>query len=135
MYRSILLLASTQRRTRPISRFARSALAFFAISLASIGAGVQGAFAQQAASPWEPQLLVTPYLWLPGVYATINTPLERAPQVNKSLDPINVLGDLTGAPFTGSAEVRYGPFGLVGDLLHVVLGTNFSTHNVFYSGG
>jgi hypothetical protein len=36
------------------------------------------------------------------------------------------LGDLVGAPFMGSAEIRYGPVGLLGDVLHFPLSTNVS---------
>jgi hypothetical protein len=43
-----------------------------------------------------------------------------------------MLGDLKGAPFTGSAEIRVGPIGLMGDVLHVPFGTNITTRNVFF---
>jgi hypothetical protein len=32
-------------------------------------------------------------------------------------------------------KCRFGPIGLVGDMLHMVLGTNISTRNVFFQGG
>jgi len=35
----------------------------------------------------------------------------------------------------GSAEVRDGPFSLLGDVLHVPVGTNITTRNVFFQGG
>jgi hypothetical protein len=81
------------------------------------------------------QIFVTPYLWLSGIHATIETPLERAPTVNANIGSFDLLGDLVGAPFMGSAEVRYGPIGLLGDVLHVPFSTNISTRNVFYQGG
>jgi hypothetical protein len=46
-----------------------------------------------------------------------------------------MLGDLKGAPFMGSAEIRVGPIGLLGDVLHVPFGTNITTRNVFFQGG
>jgi hypothetical protein len=135
MHRSIVLLASSWRRTRPISRFARSALACLATTVATIGAGAQPATAQGAASPGGLQILVTPYLWLPGVYATTQTPLARAPEVNSSVGPFELLGKLEGAPFMGSAEIRDGPIGLLGDVVHGPFGSNITTRNVFYQGG
>jgi hypothetical protein len=69
-------------------------------------------------SPWQPQVFLTPYLWMPGVYANIATPLPRAPTVNVNIGPAEALGDLFTIPFLGSAEVRFGPIGLLGDVFH-----------------
>jgi hypothetical protein len=81
------------------------------------------------------QIFVTPYVWLPGVYATTQTPLARAPEVNSSVGPFEALGKLEGAPFMGSAEIRDGPIGLLGDVVHGPYGSNITTRNVFYQGG
>lgn len=81
------------------------------------------------------QVILTPYLWLAGVNTAINTPLARAPVVDTSLGAFQLLGHLNAVPFMGSAEVRDGPFSLFGDVLHVPLGSNITTRNVFYSGG
>jgi hypothetical protein len=81
------------------------------------------------------QVTVTPYLWLAGVNAAVSTPLERAPVVNESVGPFELLGKLNGVPFMGSAEVRDGPFSLLGDVLHLPVGTNITTRNVFFQGG
>jgi hypothetical protein len=105
MYRSLHLAGSRQRTRRPLSSLAQSALASLGVTLAAISAGVQGASAQEAASPWQAQLLVTPYLWLSGIYGTIQTPMAQASTVNVNVGPGQVLEDLTGAPFMGSAEV------------------------------
>lgn len=78
------------------------------------------------------QVTVTPYLWLAGINAAVSTPLERAPIVNESVGPFELLGKLNGVPFMGSAEVRDGPFSLLGDVLHVPVGTNITTRNVFF---
>ncbi|MGC2201957.1 MAG: hypothetical protein WA633_17710 [Stellaceae bacterium] len=118
-----------------LSRFARSALATIVVTAAVLGAGAQSVLAQEATGPGGMQIFVTPYLWLAGIHATIETPLERAPTVNANIGSFDLLGDLTGAPFMGSAEVRYGPIGLIGDVLHVPFSTNISTRNVFYQGG
>ena len=81
------------------------------------------------------QVTVTPYLWLAGINAAVGTPLERAPVVNESVGPFELLSKLNGVPFMGSAEVRDGPFGLLGDVLHVPAGDNITTRNVFFQGG
>jgi hypothetical protein len=75
MYGSILLSAPSRRRRRPFSYLAKLAVASLAVTLPVIGAGTQGATAQQVANPWQPKLLVTPYLWLSGIYGTIETPI------------------------------------------------------------
>lgn len=104
-------------------------------ALAGLDASEQPALAQEATALGQPQIFVTPYLWLSGVYATTATPLERAPQVNSNVGPFELLGDLKGVPFMGAAEIRDGPFSLMGDVLHVPVGTNITTRNVFYQGG
>jgi hypothetical protein len=119
-----------------LCNFVRAALASLALTLAAIGAGAHSANAQEAATgPGGIQYFVTPYLWLAGVYTTTQTPLARAPEVNSSVGPFEMLGDLKGAPFMGSAEIRVGPIGLLGDVLHVPVGTNITTRNVFFQGG
>jgi len=82
------------------------------------------------------QLIVSPfYLWLSGVNTTITTPLARAPEVNSSVSAADVYGHLSSIPFVGAAEVRDGPFSLLGDVIHLPVGTNITTRNVFYEGG
>src|ERR1700730_19373055 len=112
-----------------------SALASLAVTLAAIGAGPPSARAQEATGPYGMQFFVTPYLWLAGIDATTKTPLQRLPEVNLRLGPFQLLGHLDGAPFMGSFEVRQGPLGFLGDVLHVPVSTNITTHNVLFQGG
>src|SRR5436853_5786455 len=105
---------------------ARSALASLAVALALIGAGTRSAGAQEAVGPGGMQFFVTPYLWLSGVNAAIKTPLPRAPEVNADVSAIDLLSHLNGVPFMGSAEIRDGPVGLLGDVLHVPVGANIT---------
>jgi hypothetical protein len=112
-----------------------SALGWLAVALAAIGAGPSSASAQVATGPYGMQFFVMPYLWLAGIDATIKTPLARAPEVNSSVGPFQLLGHLDGAPFMGAFEVRQGPLGFLGDVLHVPVSTNITTHNVFFEGG
>jgi hypothetical protein len=112
-----------------------SLLAGFAVVLAVIIGGSRPACAQDAATPGGYQFFVTPYLWLAGVYATTATPLARRPEVDSDVGPFQMLGHLEGAPFMGSAEIRDGPFGLLGDVLHVPVSTDIRTRDVFFQGG
>ena len=127
-----------------MERFCRSigrALAVVAGTLMAAGLWAPPAFAQPPASAQPAsaasglQIIVTPYLWLSGIDATIKTPLTRAPQVNASAGAAEVLGDLSGVPFMGSVELRDGPFSLLGDALHVPLGVPITTRNIFFNGG
>ena len=104
-------------------------------SIAGIASGLHAACAQDATGPYGMQFFVTPYLWLAGIDATTKTPLQRLPEVNSSVGPFQLLGHLDGAPFMGSFEVRQGPLGFLGDVLHVPVRTSITTHDVFFQGG
>ena len=129
-----------------------------AVLFAAIGTGASDAYAQQypalgGPSPPAPvlsqppappppgmltsglQVIVTPYLWLANVNAAISTPLARAPVVDTSVGAFQLLGHLDGVPFLGSVEFRDGPFSLLGDVIHLPVGTNITTRNVFFNGG
>lgn len=81
------------------------------------------------------QLIAYPYFWLAGLNMAITTPLARASQVNVSIGPGELLSDINNAPFMGAAELRYGPFGVLADAMHVPLGVPITTRNIFFSGG
>jgi hypothetical protein len=81
------------------------------------------------------QLILHPYLWTPGLNMAITTPLARAPEVNVSASAVDILGKLNNAPFMGAAELRYGPFGVLADAMHLPLGVPVTTRNIFFSGG
>jgi hypothetical protein len=124
-----------------------AAVARLAVMLAVAAAGAPPARAQQSPallgppSPGPsalaagPQVILTPYLWLAGINTAISTPLARAPVVDTSVGAFQVLGHLNAVPFMGSAEIRDGPFSLLGDVLHVPVGTSITTRNVFFQGG
>jgi opacity protein-like surface antigen len=114
----------------------RAAVAL-AAALIALGAA-HPARAQEAAAaarpgPWRFEL--TPYGWFAGLGGSVRTPFERAPgrDVNASFG--DVLGDVSGIPIMGMAEVRYGRFGVVADLLHLGLESDFSTRDVLFRGG
>jgi hypothetical protein len=108
-------------------------LAVFA-SIAGIGSG-HPASAQDVATPGGYQVFITPYLWLSGINATPKTPLPQKPEVNSDVSAIDLLSHLRGVPFMGPAEIRDGPFGFLGDVLHVPVSTSIRTHDVFFQGG
>ncbi len=110
-------------------------LSALGVALAAIGAGLQPARAQDSATPGGMQIFVTPYLWLSGIDATIKTPLPRAPEVNSNVSAIDLLSHLNAVPFMGSIEIRDGPLGLLGDALHVPVGTGLKTRDIAFSGG
>ncbi len=130
------MIGGAPRGARQQSRnFILSVLGGLAVVLAAIAAGPSSSYAQEATGPYGMQFFVTPYLWLAGIDATTKTPLPRVPEVNSSVGPFQLLGDLNGAPFMGAFEVRQGPLGFLGDVLHVPVGTNITTRNVFFQGG
>ena len=112
-----------------------SLLASLFVTLGTMGAGLRPVCAQDAAGPGGMQFFVTPYLWLSGINATTKTPLPREPEVNSDVSAIDLLSHLSGVPFMGSAEIRDGPIGLLGDVLHVPVSTTIRTHDVFFQGG
>jgi hypothetical protein len=130
----------------------RTIVAGLGLSLAAIGTWPRSADAQQAPPTAGPppllpggpptgalaaglQVTVTPYLWLSGINAAIDTPLRRAPVVDTSVGAFQLLGDLDSVPVMLALELRDGPFSLSGDVLHVPVTTSITTRNVFFQGG
>ena len=109
-------------------------LAAFVI-LSGSGSTLHGVCAQEMSAPGGFQLLVTPYLWLPSVHVTTETPLEREPEVNSDISVFKLLSHLDGAPFMGSFEVRNGDLGFLVDAIHLPVSTTIRTRDVFYQGG
>jgi hypothetical protein len=99
--------------------------------IAGMASGLHALAAQDASAPGGYQFFVTPYLWLASVHATTKTPLAREPEVNSNVSTIDLLSHLDGAPFMGSVEIRYGSFGLLGDVIHLPMSTNITTHAIF----
>jgi hypothetical protein len=81
------------------------------------------------------QVIAYPYFWLAGLNMAITTPLARAPQVNISAGAGEIISNISYMPFMGAAELRYGPFGLLADGVHIPLDVPITTRNVFFSGG
>ena len=82
------------------------------------------------------QVIAYPYLWLAGLNMAITTPLARAPQVNISAGAGEIISDINYMPFMGGGELRYGPFGILADGLHIPLGVPITTpRGILFSGG
>jgi hypothetical protein len=121
---------------RQSCRLILSALGGFGVALGSIGAGLSSACAQEATGPYGMQFSVTPYyLWLSGINTAIKTPIPQRPELDSEVGPFQLLGHLNGVPFFGAFEVRQGPLGFLGDVMHVPVRTSITTRDVFYNGG
>ena len=105
------------------------------VSFAGIASGLHIASAQDASAPGGYQFFVTPYLWLSSVHSTTKTPLAGVPDVNSDVSTIDLLSKLDGVPVMGSVEVRYGPFGFLGDVIHLPVSEDITTRNVLFQGG
>lgn len=105
------------------------------MAFALAGTGTRPARPQETTLPGGAQILFTPYLWLAGAHSTILTPLERAPEVNSDVGAFQLLGHLSAVPFLGSVEIRDGPIGMFGGAIHLPVGTDITTRNVFFNGG
>lgn len=68
---------------------------------------------------WE--FAVTPYLWMSGTKADIDTPQGEEIEVDSSF--IDILGDLKFA-FMGAFEARNGRFVILNDLMYLSMGTS-----------
>jgi hypothetical protein len=105
------------------------------LAFALAGTRTRPAGAQETTLAGGPQILFTPYLWLAGVHSTILTPLDRAPEINSDVGAFQLLGHLSAVPFLGLVEIRDGPIGLFGGAIHLPVGTDITTRNVFFNGG
>ncbi|MGE0223223.1 MAG: hypothetical protein AB7F35_18145 [Acetobacteraceae bacterium] len=120
--------------TMPQRRKAQSVCGLMALGVACAAVGAFPARAQETPAPkWEFSL--TPYLWIAGVSGTLETRNARVPAQNVSADFGDVLSHLNSIPVMGSAEVRYGRFGLSADLMAISVKSDISTRNVLFTGG
>jgi hypothetical protein len=111
--------------------FAAQCLALAISCLCAAPATAQQPAAQQ--SGWE--FTLSPYAWFAGIDGQLRTPLRREPDIDFSADFGDVVSNLRTVPIMGMAEVRYGRFGLVADLMNLSLEQDVTTRDVLYSGG
>ena len=102
----------------------RFGLALAALLLAAMPALAQDATPAPApASAWR--VVLTPYLWLPGINAEVTSRNGRSiPQGGVSASASELLPQLHGVPFVGAMEIGYGRFSLLADLITLGLRTD-----------
>lgn len=100
----------------------RPVRSLLAAALLVLGAGA--AQAQPAATPAAPAnapawgFSLTPYVWLPALRGTVQTPLPRVGDRSFELGSGTVFTDLSAVPVMVAGEIRYDRFMLVGDFVY-----------------
>jgi hypothetical protein len=127
-----------RRSSVPDARLSRAAGAGWvrrvSLAPAAVFAFANAAAAQQA-SPEQWQFYLTPYLWIAGVTGTVKTPFPKVPEQNLEAGFGDVLSHLDAIPIMGAAELRYGRFGVLTDIIAISVKANISTNEVLFSGG
>jgi opacity protein-like surface antigen len=109
------------------SRLAATALAFAAALPLAPMARAEGEGLNFALSP---------YLWVAGISGKVTTPFQRVPDKSVEADFGDTLSNLSGFAFMGAAEVRYGRFGLLGDIMTLTVDADIKTpRDRLFSGG
>ncbi len=91
--------------------------------------------AQQPAAPTGPSFYLTPYLWIAGIGGDISTPRQDVPDRNVEVSFRDTLSDLSGFAFMGAAEMRYGRFILIGDVMTLTVESDVNPRGALFSGG
>ena len=89
----------------------------------------------QDSSPAQWHFFITPYLWISGVGGTLKTPNPYIPDQEVEANFGDVLSHLNGVPIMGSAEARYGRFGVLADIIVVSVKSDIETRGVLFGGG
>lgn len=106
---------------RHILRLAVAALVALAAGTAQAQPAVTPAPAEAPATAPAWGVSVTPYVWLPALRGSLQTPLPRVGDRSFDLGSGTVFTDLDAVPIMVSGEVRYGRFILAGDLVYATL--------------
>jgi hypothetical protein len=92
------------------------------------------AHAQDAPAPqW--QINLTPYLWIAGASGTVKTPNPNLPSQTVEAGFGDVLSHLDAVPVMGAAELRYGRFGLLTDIIAISVKSDVETNGILFAGG
>jgi hypothetical protein len=90
--------------------------------------------AQDASAPqW--QFNLTPYLWIAGVSGTVKTPNPNLPSQTVEAGFGDVLSHLDAVPIMGAAELRYGRFGLLTDIIAISVKSDVQTNGILFTSG
>src|SRR5579871_6555720 len=102
--------------------------------IACLGFAAPQANAQDSSgSQW--QFYLTPYLWIAGVSGTLQTPNPRIPTQSASAGFGDIFSHLDAIPLMGAAEVRYGRFGMLADIMAISVKAGVQTNGPLFSGG
>jgi hypothetical protein len=112
----------------------RRILANTIVALAAFACGDAALPSPVAAQEAQWEFALTPYLWATGIKAKVSPPrLPSSHDVDVKFS--DILDNLDGLPVIVGGEVRYGRFGLVGDLLYLPLATRINTRNLLFNDG
>ncbi len=105
------------------------------IRIACAAMGLLGLLAGPARAQETPgvQFYISPYLWVAGISGDVTT--RRGVTRDVSVSFGDVLSNLSVIPFMGAAEVRYGRFGLLADVMYLSLKSDVSTRGVLFGNG
>ncbi|MXP63563.1 hypothetical protein E0493_09395 [Roseomonas sp. M0104] len=81
------------------------------------------------------QFTLTPYVWLPALGGSIQTPLPNVGNHTSDLESGDVLTSLSAVPVMVAAEARYDRFALVGDFVYAALESDIKERDLLFSGG
>jgi hypothetical protein len=93
-----------------------------------------GAARAQETSPPHWQFYFLPYLWVSGVSGTTSTSNPNIPSQTATASFGDILSHLNSVPVIGAAEIRYGRFGLLTDVMLISLKSDLPTKGVLFSG-
>lgn len=99
--------------------------------------GLSPALAQESPPGTDTRVVLTPYLWLPGIEGSITSRRGRElPQGGASASFSDVVPNLQGVPFVGAMEVGHGRFSALADLITIGTRTEAKPRlGYFYNGG
>jgi opacity protein-like surface antigen len=116
-----------------------AALGAIMLSSGALAADMAPAPAQAPPAALPFQLSVTPYFWAATIDGSATLQSLRRPGASVTADFKQSFGDilskLDGIPFMGAAELRFGRFIVLGDLIYTPLGQDFTTRNLLFNGG
>lgn len=99
------------------------------------GALLAGLGAAATAEAAEPQLSLTPYLWIAGVTGTLGTTVPGLPTQRVEADFGDVLSHLNAIPVMLAGEYRQGRFGVLADLMAISVEADTKPAGPAFSGG
>lgn len=92
--------------------------------------------AQTAPAAPELSFAATPYLWVAGISGSVRTPNQTVvPSQDINVSFRDTMSNLSGLAFMGAAEMRYGNFALLGDIMTLRVESDVGSAGPAFSGG